>query len=198
MDKNELKIREDDTQHLLMQSVVERFEGMELLLHAALDQRSQIDYSAITNEIASLKKEILAKFLLDRNVVKELSQNIARLQGEISAIKDNKIEHKHVLHKGVWLSVGLALITLLFAGGWMRTYDRLSWYNENSIKYRYLRAFGNEGVVKLTYRIDSLFNIDNDNFRNKVVSAEKQLQLLTDSVRLTLQKTGKSKPKNRN
>lgn len=198
MEKNELKVRDDDMQHLLMQSIVEKFEGLELLLHAALDHKPQIDYSAIINEITGLKKEILATHLLDRNVVKELNQNIATLQQEISATKHNRIEYKHILHKGIWLSVGLTFVTLLLAAGWMRTYDKLSWYNANSIKYRYLRVFGNEGVIKLTHRIDSLYDIDNDNFRNNVVSEEKQLQLITDSVRLTGQKTRKSKSKIRN
>jgi hypothetical protein len=198
MEKDELKIKDDDMQHLLMQSIVEKFEGVELLLHAALDHRPQIDHSAITNAITSLKKEILEALLLDRNVVNELNQNMAKLQQQISAIKDNKIEYRHVLHKGVWLSVGLAFTVLLFAGGWMHTYDKLSWYSENSIKYRYLRAFGNEGVAKLTHRIDSLYEIDNDNFRNNVVSEEKRIQVITDSVRLIAQKTEKNKSKSRN
>ncbi len=201
MEKRELKVTDDNIQNLLMQSIVERVEGMELLLHAALDQKQQVDYSAITSEIASFKKEILANFsklLLDINMVKELNQNIAKLQQEISVHKEFKIEHKHVLHKGIWLFVGLTFLLLLFTVGWMRKYDKLNSYKEDSVKYRYLKAFGNESAIRLSHRIDSLYNVDSGNFWNMVVKEEKQLKLMTDSVRLTAPKSGKSKLKKRN
>lgn|GEM_PF-3769338 len=71
----------------------------------------------------------------------------------------------------------------------MNTFDKLNWYKEGSIKYRYLKAFGNEGVIKFSIRADSLYNLDNDSFYKKVVSAEQKLQFMADSLHLTVEKT---------
>jgi hypothetical protein len=192
MDKAEIKLKDDDMQNLLMQSIVERLEGLELLLHASLGQKSRVDQAAIINELTTLKREIQAsysKLLLDRNAVHDLKQSLTKLEHQLSVPRDSKIEYKHILHKGIWFSAVMTLVVLLVVGGWMSTYDKLNWYKEGSIKYRYLKAFGNEGVIKFSMRTDSLYNLDNGSFYKKVVSAEQKLQSRADSLHLAVEKT---------
>lgn len=201
MEKNELKTKEDEMHDLLMQSFIEKLEGMELLLHAALDQRPQVDLSPILNEILGLKKEIVSSYSkpgIDKNLLIEINQNLSKLQHRLSTLENNKIAYKHVLHKGIWISIGLSLAIILLIVGWSNTYTRLRVYKENDIKYRYLKVFANDGFLKQLVKIDSLYRIDNDGFFQKVSTAESELGVIADSISLSVHRIQKNRNKSRN
>ncbi|MEO8172581.1 MAG: hypothetical protein ABI581_05845 [Sediminibacterium sp.] len=194
MDKKEQKISEVDARDLLMQSVVEKLEGMELLLQILANQKSQVDLSAITGEIAAFKKDILAKYLkssLVGTMFTELNQNLVKLQQQLLIPRDYKIEHKHHFHKGVWLNVGLSVIVLLLVWGWMDSYASKKKFEENSIKYRFLKVLGNKSVLKLCAQTDSLYNRGEDQFSDLVDQAEQRRFSTADSIRLAGEKKEK-------
>lgn len=187
MEHRELTPKNDDSQNLLMEAFIEKLEGMEILLHAALDERPAVDLSPILNEITSSKKEILAsysKLLLDSKILNEFNQNFKQLQHQLTGLSNAKIEYRHKLHKGIWISVGLALIVVVLASGWINTYRSLNQFRENDIKYRYLKARGNRSVVLLCRQTDSLYDKNEDGFINSVNSAEGTLMKIADSLRL--------------
>lgn len=185
------EIGNEDMQHLLMQTIIEKLEAQELLLHAFISQKSQVDLSPIIKEITAGRKEIQAIYLKlsgDRNLYVELNQNLIKTQQQLSAPRDSKVEYKHQLHKGVWISVGLAFIVLLLAWGWINTFVRLEQYKEGSIKYRYLKAIGNQWVLNLCSQTDNLYNMDKEGFTTDAVLAENRLLKMADSIRLAGEK----------
>lgn len=191
MDNREPKELREEMLQLLMQSVVDKLEGMEMLLHAALDQKSTIDLSPIIREIASLKKELLpdpARYTNVKNAIEQLSQSVVNLDQKLSVQRDAKIEYKHVLHKGIWLSSGLALLSLLLIAGWVNTNNKLADYKENDIKYRYLKVIGNKWVRQLCEQTDDLYTKDAGAFTGDAVAAEKQLARMADFIRLAVEK----------
>ncbi|NCI45017.1 hypothetical protein [Sediminibacterium soli] len=191
MDNHELKVNSEDMSQLLMQSIVDKLEGMELLLHAALGQKPAIDLSVITREIAAFKREVQEerlKHVPDRNKLDTLNQNLVNLDQRLSALKDIKVEYKHTLHKGIWISATLALLASLLIVGWVNTYSNLSRYRENDIKYRYLKAYGSNRIMQICGQIDSLYKKDPDGFTGNTIAAEQELLRVADSVCLAREK----------
>ena len=75
--------------------------------------------------------------------------------------------------KGTWISVGLFIMSIFFLYGWINCIHAKWQFEENDIKYRFLKANGNSALLKLLYQTDSLFNL-NDNIFVKQVIDKKQ------------------------
>ncbi len=178
---------------LLMQSIVEKLEAMELLLQIISNQKPQIDLSSITNQIAAFRKDFEggnSKRLMEAQLLGDLSQNIKQLQQQLLVPRDSKIEHKHTLHKGIWISVGLALVVVVLVCGWTNSFNSRKQYEEDSIKYRSLKVFGNKSVVRLCVQTDSLYNRNKDEFISQVIQAEQLLFSIADSIRFAGENKG--------
>lgn len=178
---------------LLMQTIVEKLEGIELFLKATDGNKSQpVDLAPMVNEINTLKKELptlLARHSPDAKKLEELTRSIDRLQQQIQAMPNtSRVEHRHHFHKAIWISVSLFLIGFFLAWGWMNTYSQLERYEAADIKYRYLKVFGTQALNKLTTRVDSLYQKDNPGFRNSVEQEEQHLIQQAELLRLAGEK----------
>lgn len=100
---------------------------------------------------------------------------IAGLESQIKALPGRvTVEHKHHLHKGVWISAGLIIITILLSWQWLVQIGEKEQFRENDIKYRFLKAYGDRTVRQLCHRADSIYVARKDDFEEKVLSEEKR------------------------
>lgn len=71
----------------------------------------------------------------------------------------NNVEHKHHLHKGIWIAVGLFIAAIFFLWEWIDTYQSKKVSEANDIKFRSLKLTGNKSYIKYLYDIDSIYTI---------------------------------------
>ncbi|MCA6439136.1 MAG: hypothetical protein IM584_05075 [Chitinophagaceae bacterium] len=123
---------------------------------------------------------------------------ITGLESQIKALPGRAtVEHKHHLHKGIWIAAGLLMITILLSWQWLVQIGEKEQFRENDIKYRYLKAYGDREVRQLCHRTDSIYVARKDDFEDKVLSEEKRMRDWVDSMRLAGERQGSSSRKQR-
>lgn len=145
-------------------------------------------WQALEQSVATIRQTQLSQQLQPKNG----NQDTAAIQLAISQLKQHiddiptkiTVTHKHHLHKAIWVSVSLLLTSILFGWLWISQLKHYSQFRDNDLKYRYFKATGNRRVQELCNWTDSLFKSDKEAFRTGVVSAEKHLLELADSIRL--------------
>ncbi|MEO8173578.1 MAG: hypothetical protein ABI581_10865 [Sediminibacterium sp.] len=164
---------------ILLESIVEKLEGIEVFLKAINTGSPQpVDLTPILSEISALKKDpadLPGKLSLHAKKLAELEVNMASLLQQLKLPLNNKIEHKHHLHKGIWLSAGLFLVLVFLIWGWLNTYSKLEQYEGNDIKYRYFKVYGNQALIKFCGQIDGLYLKDKSGFRDSIEQEEQRL-----------------------
>ena len=137
---------------ILLESIVEKLEGIEVFLKAINTGSPQpVDLTPILSAISALKKDLVDlpdKFSLHTKKLAELEVNIVSLLQQLKVPLNNTIEHKHHIHKGIRLSAGLFLVLVFLIWGWLNTYSKLEMYEANDIKYRYFKVFCHKTLVK--------------------------------------------------
>lgn len=114
---------------LLMQTIVEKLEGIELFLKATDGNKPQpVDLTPMVNEINALKKELpvlLTRSSPDAKKLEELTRSIDRLQQQIQERPHiSKVEHRHHLHKGTLIAIALFLVSFILVWGWMNSFSQ--------------------------------------------------------------------------
>lgn len=178
---------------LLMQTIVEKLEGIELFLKATDGNKPQpVDLAPVVNELKALKKELpvlLDCQAPDAKKLEGLTRSIDRLQQQIQMMPNtSRVEHRHHFHKGIWIAIALLLVTFFLAWGWMNTFSQLERYEAADIKYRYLKTFGTKALNKLTVHVDSLYQNNKPGFRNSVEQEERHIIGIVDSLRFAGEK----------
>ena len=177
---------------ILLQTIIEKLEALELAL---------LKKNAHDNE-SELKKTIGEQFAqlgLNRerwsSDFEQLNQNISDLMKKISERKfnsqqpsSNKVEHRHHLHKGIWISAALLAICILLSWAWFSTYQTKEVFEANAIKYRALKIIGNESLLELLYETDSLFNLSEEKFSEYVVNQEHEHKKKAEMLRIAGEK----------
>src|SRR6478735_758273 len=103
---------------LLMQAMVEKLESIELLLKVGEGKEKNREMIKVIEELQVLQKSIKSlpsQFLLGSVKLGELSTNINRLSEQLQKPLNNRVEHKHELHKGFLISIGLFLLCIFLA-----------------------------------------------------------------------------------
>ncbi len=104
-----------------------------------------------------------------------IAKELLQVKNLITANTLNKqIEHKHHLHKGLFISLILTLFCILLSFGWYKSYDASKQLKANDIKYRALKVVGNKPLLKLLYHTDSLYSLNSDSFEMKIKVAEER------------------------
>lgn len=164
---------------LLLQTIIEKLEAIELLLRAeTADKTDMILQKHITEQFYQLHKEIKllpAQLSLNKEQMNELLRSINNCTLQLKQPVQNSVEHKHHLHKGIWIAVCLFVICFLLSWGWLNTYQSVEQSEANDIKYRYLKITGNEWLLKLCNQTDSMFQKDEENFKIEVQRKEQYL-----------------------
>jgi len=125
-----------------------------------------------------------AKLQLDPGKLNELTAGVNKLQLQLQIPVKNQVEHKHHLHKGVWVAVGLFVTCFLLAWGWLNAHQEKEQFEANDMKYRSLKISGNAGLVKYCDVTDSLYQKDPVGFSNSVEQEENRLTRQAELLRL--------------
>ena len=105
----------------------------------------------------------------------------------------NNIEHKHHLHKGIWLAVGLFIAATLFLWEWVHTYQSKKVLEANDMKYRSLKISGDKSYIKFLYDIDSIYSIKGEAIKEKTIQDEKHLAEQVKMLQLAGEKENEAK-----
>ncbi|MGI8951760.1 MAG: hypothetical protein ACR2FN_09285 [Chitinophagaceae bacterium] len=178
-------------------------EKLELLIEDILEEIKQVRFSSNEQqkEIKEVKEK-LSSFEQKMNTKKEVTSivDIKPLHEEISkgfmqiqTLITNMpstihVEHKHHLHKGILISIVLLAISILSSFGWFKSYTNEKLYEANDIKYRSLKLTNNKALLNLLYFTDTLYKLNCDNFRIKVIEEENEISHQADSIRLLMKR----------
>lgn len=183
---------------LLLQTIIEKLGSLEIaLLKESNVGKDEATVQALLKEVKELQSEVAKlpfQFKVSDEKMTKLLEKIAALNSTLDQPMENQINHRHHLHKGVWVAVGLFLVSLLFLFGWINTSNTKEQFEANDIKYRFLKANGNSHLIELLYHADSLYNLEKEYFTKQVVLKE---QKLAEQAKL-LQLTGEKKKKQKN
>lgn len=106
-----------------------------------------------------------------------VNKEFIQLKNFITAESLNKrIEHKHHLHKGLFVFLILMLLCFILSFGWYKSYNESKSFKANDIKYRALQVVANKSLRKLLSHTDSLYSLNNDSFELKIIFAEKDMK----------------------
>lgn len=173
---------------LVNEMIAEKLDQVILLLQT--QQSSEVireKWVALQKELESIRHSINNLQLQAKLDPQKPESNslLKRLEELINHIPTNtKIKHTHHLHKGIWISAILSVISILFAWQWLNQIHLKLQYKDNQIKYRYLKAYGSIAVQQLCKEVDSLYKLDHTFFTNSVINAEQRLLEIADSVRI--------------
>ena len=162
---------------ILLQTIVEKLESIQI---ASLKEnnagKDKEMHEALLKEVRLVQSEIKklpSQFKASSERMGELLKGIRDLNFKLNNPLNEQIKYSHHLHKGIWISLGLFLISLLLLYGWINCYYVKNAFEANDIKYRYLIVNGNSNLLKTTYNTDSLYKLNKDYFVKKVVEKEK-------------------------
>lgn len=180
---------------ILLQTIVEKLESLELAWKVSGDTEKETvaqqkkEIQLLRQEIKNLPVQIIpssAKF-------GELSVGIDRLNRQLQVPLHNRIEHKHELHKGIWVSVSLFLLSVTLIWALLNSYQNNQQFKSNDIKYRYLKIAGNPYIFKFCGVTDSLYFKDENSFRTGVEQEEQRLIQQAEDLRLAGEKEREAK-----
>lgn len=149
---------------ILLQTIVEKLEALSIaILKKDNSGGDRAMEEALTKDIKTFQSEI--KLIRENlkslnNKMTELTESINHYMFQLGQPVKNNIEHRHVLHKGIWLAVVLFNISILLAIAWNNSLQTQKQYEANDIKYRLLKVTGDKGLLKLLFQTDSLYNVD--------------------------------------
>lgn len=182
---------------VLLETIIEKLETLEISLlkenKAGNDETTQQD---LLKEITSFQLEIKklpVHLKVNNEKINELSKNITSLNFRLEKGVSENINHKHHLHKGVWIAIGLFIISLLFLYGWINCHSEKKTFEANDIKYRYLKVNGNAVLLKILHQTDSLYNLNNDLFTTRVNNREESFAHQAELIRLAGEKKRQNK-----
>lgn len=180
---------------ILLQTIVEKLETLELAWKVSGDSEKE-PVVQLKKEIEFLRsdlKKLPAQILPSTAKLGELSSGIAGLSKQLQVPLHNRIEHKHELHKGIWVSVSLFLLSVTLIWALLNSYQNNQQFQSNDIKYRYLKIAGNAYVLKLCGITDSLYFKDENSFRTEVELEEQRLIQQAEDLRLAGEKEREAK-----
>lgn len=178
----------------LLEAILEKIESFELLLKVTDNGKEEI--KQIKSELTLLRKEINnlpTQLQLDSGKLNEVVSAINKLQLQLNIAVRNQIEHKHHLHKGIWIAVGLFVGCFLLGWGWLNAHQEKEQFKANDMKYRSLKISGNKNVLNLCKYTDSLYLKDRVGFSNRVEQEEQRLIEQAELLRLAGEKEKEAK-----
>lgn len=179
---------------VLLQTIVEKLESLEIALlkddNASKDKDERLQ-KTLLQEVKSVQSQIAnlsSQFKTGPDKMEELLKGLSALNVKLDKPLSNQIKHSHHLHKGIWVSIGLFIISLMLLYGWIDYSTTKKQSEANDIKFRYLKVSGNSNLLKLLNYTDSLYNVNPDSLANLAAIKERSVK----PVKL-VQRTGQKK-----
>lgn len=180
---------------ILLQTIVEKLESLELAWKVSGDTEKETVVQ-LKKEIGILHHELKnlpAQTLPSTSKLGELSSGIAGLSRQLQVPLQNRIEHKHELHKGFLISILLFLLSVVLIWALINSYQNNKQFEANDLKYRYLKIAVNNTILKICRITDSLYQKNEDSFRTEVEKEERRLIQQAEDLRLAGEKEREAK-----
>ncbi len=180
---------------LLLQTIVEKLESLELAWKVSGDPEKETVVQ-LKNEIEFLRsdlKKLPTQILPSTAKLCELSMCIDSISRQLQVPLQNRIEHKHELHKGFLISISLFLLLVILIWALINFYQNNKQYKANDLKYRYLKIADNTAILKLCSITDRLYQKNEDSFRIGVEQEEQRLIRQAEDLRLAGEKEKEAK-----
>lgn len=182
---------------VLLQMIVEKLDALGAALSNPVTTGTDtVMQETLVKEVKSFQTE-MKKF--EENL-KANDDNISRL---ISSLENHifqsqqsartSVEHRHHLHKGIWVAVGLFIVAMFFLCEWVDTYQSKKVSEANDIKYRSLKFTGNKSYIKYLYDVDSIYNVKGEAIKEKVIQDEERLAEQVKMLQLAGEKEKEAK-----
>ena len=168
---------------LLLQTIVEKLEAMELLLHHDNASKGDDVLKKVAEEITKIYPTGLS---IDK--INELKVSVDACYKKLECPIQNRIDHKHHLHRGVWIAFFLFFASIFCLWQWMNTINDKKQFEANDIKYRALKVTADKALIKLLCHTDSLYNLDPTHMEQWVVQEEERLAEQTILLQLAGEK----------
>ncbi len=176
---------------ILLQTIVEKLEAIEIASLKESNAGKDALQQTLLKEVRLVQSEIkklASQFEVRSERMGELLQGMRNLSFKLDIPLNEKIKHSHHLHKGIWISVGLFIISFLLLYGWIDCNNEKKAFEEKDIKYRFLKVNNNPSLIKLLFQIDSLHNMNKDSFAKLVIVKEQILVEQAEQFRLAGEK----------
>ncbi len=167
---------------LLLQTVVEKLEDIELLVKHNNQNKTGEELKKISEEL-----KILSGRTISSGRLNELIKSLNACTGTLKQPLQNKIEHRHHLHKGIWIAIVLFVANIFLLAGWINNYNSTKQLRANDYKYRALKTMGDVSLKKILYNIDSMYKINPEYFEKKVVEKEESFSKKAETNRKVVQ-----------
>lgn len=181
---------------VLLQTIVEKLEALGVALLKKESTEDVVRREALVKEIKLFQSEIKMfreNFTLTNDKMSELTRSIQLYANLLQQPLKNNVEHKHHLHKGLWMTAILFNTSILLAFAWNNALQTQKQFEANDIKYRSLKVRGNESLLKLLHYTDSLFIVNGENLRKTTLQEEERLAKQAEMLRLAGQKEKEAK-----
>ena len=180
---------------MLLKTIVEKLEALELAWKASGGGENE-SLVQVKNELYLLRQEfqnLPSRMVPGSSQLAELIESIENLQSALYAPKQSRVEHKHVLHKGIIISAVLFLLVVGLSVSLFNAYKSSEKFAANDIKYRYLKLSRNKNLLRFCSDTDSLYQKDPVSFTKDVGSEEQRLIQQAEDLRLALEKEREAK-----
>jgi len=180
---------------LLLQTIIEKLESLELAWKVSGDTEKE-KIVQLKKEIEFLRndlKKLPVQIFPSTSEIGELSSGIAGLSRQLQVPLQNRIEHKHELHKGFLISISFFLLSVFLIWALINSYQNNKQFEANDLKYRYLKIADNTAILKLCNITDSLYQKNVDSFRTGVEQKEQRLIQQAEDLRLAGEKEREAK-----
>ena len=177
---------------ILLQAIIEKLEALEIaVLKKNSANKDEVIQQDLLKEIKSFQsefKQLPMQFETSFEKISTLLKSTAHLKFKSGKQTAEQIKHSHHLHKGIWIAIGLFILSLLFLYGWFNCINTKKSFEANDIKYRFLKVNGGTALLKLLFQTDSLYNLNKDSFTKQVFEKEKNLVEQAEEFRLADEK----------
>ncbi len=168
---------------VLLQTVGEKLEGIELLVRHNDQNKTAEELKKISEEIKTLSSRTISSERL-----KELIKSLDDCTKKLNAPVQNISEHRHHLHKGIWITITLFVVGIFLLAGWINSYNNAKQFRANDYKYRALKTMEDVSLKKVFYNIDSLYKINPEYFEKKVIEKEEIFYKQPDPIQKIVEK----------
>ncbi len=181
---------------VLLQMIAEKLDALGAALSKPVNTGTDTAIQeTLVKDVKSFQTE-MKKF--DENL-KVTNANLSKLTSSLdnhtfqSQPLRNNVEHRHHLHKGIWVGVILFNISIFLALAWNSSLQTQKQYEANDIKYRSLKVTGNKSLIRVLFNTDSLYNIQGEALRKMTIKEEQRLAEQAEILRLAGEKESEAK-----
>ncbi len=152
---------------LLLQTVVEKLEDIELLVKQNSQNITGEELKKIFEEIKNLSNRMIGFERLN-----DLTKSLDSCTDKLKEPVQNTVQHRHHLHKGIWIAIALFVTNIFLLIAWINSQINAKHFRANDYKYRALKTMEDETLKKVLSEIDSVYKINSDFFEKKVGEKE--------------------------